>query len=142
MAIDPKIEPNPERTSYHLSKEGFVHAAETLAGARSEPQGQKLPWTRETLMRFGRDCCDEALALAHDKNTDYARGSDPFRNLRRGGPFGIVVRMDDKISRLMSLLEPGAEDASVTDEPIGDTVIDLINYCWLLLALRQEQSEQ
>ncbi len=121
-----KVMPNEEGTGYHI----------TGTSTKSKPNGV---WTRDDLMAFGANVCDKALLLAQAKNKDYARDLDPFRNLRRGGPFGIAVRMDDKVSRLLTLLEPGAAAAAVEDEPIEKTALDMLNYNWLLIALMEEQ---
>ncbi len=92
---------------------------------------------RKQMLTFGQNLLEDCLGLAEKKNNDYSAGNDPFMNLRRGGPFGIAVRMDDKVSRILSLLRQEGFKPSV-DESLEDTCMDIINYAWLLLALRKD----
>jgi len=62
----------------------------------------------------------EALALFKKKNKDYG---DSFADY---GTIGVIVRMMDKINRLVSLEKNGI--IMVNDEQIRDTLIDLHNY--------------
>ena len=62
----------------------------------------------------------EALELFTRKNKDYG---DSFSTY---GPLGVIVRMSDKINRLISLNKNGIQ--MVDDEKIRDTLIDLHNY--------------
>jgi len=91
----------------------------------------------DALMAFGNDVMGRALALARKKNADYAGEADPLKNFRRYGAFGVAVRLDDKICRLGTLLQKlgGPE---VADESIEDTCLDIVNYSWILMKLRQE----
>ncbi len=80
---------------------------------------------------FGR-----CIEISRKKNADYSAGLDPFKNFRLAGEYGFTVRLSDKVSRLMSLMEPGAVVPEVQDESIDDTIDDLINYGLLLRAYR------
>ena len=62
----------------------------------------------------------EALELFKKKNKDYG---DSFATY---GTIGVIVRMMDKINRLVSLEKNGI--VMVDDEKIRDTLIDLHNY--------------
>lgn len=77
------------------------------------------------------------IAKMQRKNHDYAVGSDPFKNLRRHGTHGIVVRMDDKLARLDTLTQ--GHQAQVQDESIEDTAMDLATYALLLILLHREE---
>jgi hypothetical protein len=72
------------------------------------------------------------------KGRDYGEDSDGLRNLRRRGVNGVVARIGDKLSRIESLIQPGKE-VSVKDESIDDTLLDMANYCLLLIILREDQ---
>lgn len=74
------------------------------------------------------------------KNGDYSRGNDPLKNLRRHGEYGIVVRLDDKLSRLDSLTNPKytSNEAMVKDERKEDTAIDSAVYNILFVILSRE----
>ena len=93
--------------------------------------------TRDQMFAFMLAHVEKCVELARRKNADYSGASDdPFFNLRRGGEFGIAVRLDDKVSRLLSLLKPGAT-AKVASESVDDTIDDIVNYGLLLRAMRE-----
>lgn len=69
----------------------------------------------------------EAIELFKKKNADYG---DSFATY---GPVGVIVRMGDKISRLMSVSNNGV--TLVDNESIRDTLIDLHNYSAMAIML-------
>ena len=69
----------------------------------------------------------EALELFTKKNADYG---DAFATY---GPVGVIVRMGDKIQRLMSVSKKGIQ--FVDNESIRDTLIDLHNYSAMCVML-------
>jgi hypothetical protein len=73
----------------------------------------------------------EALELFKKKNTDYG---DAFATY---GTVGIIVRMGDKIQRLVSVSSKGV--ALVDNESLRDTLIDLHNYAAMGIMLLDEQ---
>ena len=74
----------------------------------------------------------EAKALFVDKNTDYG---DAFAHY---GPIGVLVRVGDKLSRLVSVTKNSIE--LVKTESIRDTLIDLHNYAAMAIMLLDEES--
>ena len=70
---------------------------------------------------------EEACELFERKNKDYG---DSFATY---GPVGVLVRMGDKISRLVSLEKNGVN--LVDDESMRDTLIDLHNYAAMAVML-------
>ena len=70
---------------------------------------------------------EEALELFVKKNTDYG---DAFATY---GPVGVIVRMGDKIQRLMSISQNGVQ--FVNNESLRDTLIDLHNYSAMAVML-------
>ena len=80
------------------------------------------------------------LEIAEVKNHDYGgRDSNPFANFMAvehlgaaSAEAGITVRMTDKLSRIITLLN---KEAKVADESVTDTLIDLANYALILKAL-------
>lgn len=87
--------------------------------------------TKDEYIAFHRACCDRLVEITKRKNNDYTgKTDDPFRNFRRRGEFGFIVRMDDKLARLESFLEKGSYE--VADESFEDTCLDLANYSILL----------
>jgi len=90
--------------------------------------------------------CAEARELSQKKGHDYSGEEDTLRNLKATGAHGVVtneqgvlVRMDDKMSRLWQLTKPG-NVALVSDERIKDTILDGINYLCLLWALMEDDN--
>jgi hypothetical protein len=66
---------------------------------------------------------DELKDTYIKKNHDYGNSFD--KSIDKFGLTAAVVRMNDKMERLNSLLHKDAE----VDESIRDTVMDLANYC-------------
>lgn len=77
---------------------------------------------------------DNARALFSKKNKDYG---DAFANY---GVIGVLMRMQDKISRGISISKSKIE--LVEDESLKDTLLDLHNYAAMALMLMQENDEQ
>lgn len=73
----------------------------------------------------------ETLNLFIKKNTDYG---DAFATY---GPVGVIVRMGDKIQRLISINNSGV--TLIDNESIRDTLIDLHNYAAMAIMLLDEQ---
>ena len=73
----------------------------------------------------------EALELFAKKNADYG---DAFANY---GSVGVIVRLGDKIQRLMSVTKNGV--TLVNTESLRDTLIDLHNYAAMGIMLIDEQ---
>ena len=76
----------------------------------------------------------EALELFRKKNTDYG---DAFATY---GTVGVIVRMGDKIQRLVSVSDKGV--ALVDTESLRDTLIDLHNYAAMGIMLLDENREK
>ena len=97
--------------------------------------------------------CNEAFDLVEKKGADYNRAQqlkgDTLFNLTVAHQLGIVdsttksilVRISDKLMRLISLTGNPYEEAEVKDEKIADTVEDTINYLVYLYCKYQEARE-
>lgn len=103
-----------------------------------------MPKVRGLKMADGFRKLTDLMARYHEvKNHDYANAVDPLANLRKHGEYGIVVRMDDKTSRLESFFGPkGRKALKVKDEKIEDTCIDLANYALLLILLYRDNQRK
>ena len=75
----------------------------------------------------------EALNLFKRKNADYG---DSFATF---GPIGVIVRMQDKINRLISVSKTNIN--CVKDESLRDTLIDLHNYSAMAIMLMDEKND-
>ena len=73
----------------------------------------------------------EGLELFKRKNEDYG---DAFAKY---GVIGVLMRIEDKIQRSMSITTNGVN--LVNDESIRDTLIDLHNYAAMAIMLMDEQ---
>lgn len=62
------------------------------------------------------------------KNADY--GDSVSVTYKKYGDVSFLVRMEDKLNRLHSLTQ---NKQQVADEKMEDTLIDLANYCILML---------
>ena len=77
---------------------------------------------------------NESLELFIKKNTDYG---DAFATY---GTVGVIVRMGDKIQRLISVTNKGV--SLVDNESLRDTLIDLYNYAAMGIMLIDEKREK
>jgi len=75
----------------------------------------------------------EAFELFSRKNKDYG---DSFATY---GPVGVIVRMGDKIKRLISVSANGVH--LVNNESLRDTLIDLHNYAAMGIMLMDEEKK-
>jgi hypothetical protein len=75
----------------------------------------------------------EALELFKRKNTDYG---DAFATY---GTIGVIVRMGDKMQRLISVSNKGV--SLVDTESLRDTLIDLYNYAAMGVMLIDEEKD-
>lgn len=66
------------------------------------------------------------------KNADYG---DSFAMVREKYPNAILIRLNDKLNRLETLMN-GAQQ-HVNDESVDDTLLDLANYCIMELVERR-----
>lgn len=66
------------------------------------------------------------------KNADYG---DSFAMVRNKYPNAILIRLNDKLNRLETLMN-GAKQ-HVQDESVDDTLLDLANYCIMELIERR-----
>jgi hypothetical protein len=73
----------------------------------------------------------EGLELFRRKNADYG---DAFATY---GAIGVLVRMGDKVKRLMSI--SSTQITMVDDESMYDTLLDLHNYSAMALMLMKEE---
>lgn len=102
---------------------------------------------REELLALHKVLTNEARVLMGVKNHDYSGGkdaNDPFLNFTRVERLGItdtktgfMVRMTDKVSRLITFIQNGSFQTK--DEALKDTILDLINYSILLYAYAQTE---
>jgi len=76
----------------------------------------------------------EAYDLFCKKNQDYG---DSFATY---GTVGVIVRLGDKIQRLLSVSEKGVK--MVNTESLRDTLIDLHNYAAMGVMLMDEKKEK
>ena len=73
---------------------------------------------------------NDGLELFIKKNKDYG---DAFSTY---GTVGVIMRMEDKIKRYLSITKNGVN--LVNDESLKDTLIDLMNYSTMALMLLNE----
>ena len=78
----------------------------------------------------------EGYNLFEKKNKDYGNSFEKY------GPIGVIVRMQDKINRLVSVTDNGIN--MIEKESIRDTLIDLHNYSAMAIMLldKNKKSEK
>ena len=77
------------------------------------------------------EICRELNETYKAKNADYG---DSFALVRKKYPNAILIRLNDKINRLETLMNGEKQHV---DESIDDTLLDLANYCIMELVERK-----
>jgi hypothetical protein len=104
---------------------------------KNNKEDMNIQGNRKTFIELMTSNSEFALSLVRKKTMDYATIDDPYRNFRMCESVGvsvekgILVRMCDKLSRIGNLIDNGT--ASVKDESVEDTLIDVMNYANILL---------
>ena len=78
-----------------------------------------------------REVQDEGFELFKKKNADYGNSFEEH------GTIGILVRMNDKIKRLMTITNKNI--TLINTESLRDTLIDLHNYTALAITLMDKE---
>ena len=110
---------------------------------RKEMEERYPECTNELLDNF-----DKAYSLWCRKQHDYgdanirlgldlSSSSSECSQNNRLAQLGIVIRMNDKISRLTNLYKKDKINSSAVLESIEDTCIDLMNYANMLMVLKK-----
>lgn len=71
---------------------------------------------------------DEMIATFKAKRQDY--GPSTTETWEKFGPVSMLTRMHDKLNRLDNVV---IKSAAVKDESVRDTLLDLANYCIIML---------
>ena len=79
---------------------------------------------------------DPVDELLEQKNHDYGRSYDRLRE--EFGEVSFLIRLDDKVNRLKTLIK---HPAKVTTEAAEDTIKDIIGYCTLEFCYRREHEQ-
>lgn len=101
---------------------------------------------RLDLLDLHKSLCESGRSLMERKNADYGGTHDPFANFRMSAllhldpSMGVLLRMQDKMARLVSFIEKG--NLAVTEESWRDSIIDIINYSVLLAGLLEEKAHE
>lgn len=80
---------------------------------------------------------DKMYKTYEAKNNDYG---DSFTKVRNKYPNSIVIRLNDKLNRLESLMNGNKQ--MVSGESIKDTLIDMANYCIMELIEMEMENER
>ena len=81
------------------------------------------------------EVCGELNVTYEKKNADY--GDSFAQSLDKHGLIAAIVRMDDKMNRVINLYK--ADERLVEDESIRDTLMDLANYAIMSVMWLDEQ---
>lgn len=76
-----------------------------------------------------KELCDRIHSTCVAKNHDYGNSASDL--YKKFGLISYIVRMNDKMNRINTLIK---REAEVKDEKITDTLLDLANYCLLAVA--------
>ncbi len=81
-----------------------------------------------------RRVADDVIKLVAEKNAQY--GDAYFKLRDEWNTQSFCVRIGDKYYRLVNLVKSGQ---NITDEPIEDTIKDIVGYCLLELIYRNSK---
>ena len=81
------------------------------------------------ILKKHKELCDKIHATCVAKNHDYGNSASDL--YKKFGLISYIVRMNDKMNRINTLIK---REAEVKDEKITDTLLDLANYCLLAVA--------
>lgn len=82
-----------------------------------------------------KQIANEITSMLELKNRNYGNSYDKIRTKR--GPTSLLIRLEDKFSRLESIIENKPKDLG--DESYEDTLKDIIGYCLLELNYLQKE---
>jgi len=103
--------------------------------------------SQQTMLQYYQEITQKMYDIIKTKNQDYAGAGEAFTNFNQielitkgvvSREFGTIVRMTDKLSRVVRLLQ---NTNQVLDEKIEDTLMDLANYSILLILMLKEKRE-
>ncbi len=97
-----------------------------------------------------RSVLDEIAELHDRKSRDYGTSDDPYANVAASADFGIpgwagaLVRANDKVRRLQSAVRQvvAGGDATMTNEGVEDSLLDLAAYAVIALVLWRREEDQ
>lgn len=103
--------------------------------------------TADDYFDYAEEVVQGMLQLSRKKNKDYTGStSDPFANFTRVEALGIcsteqgfLTRMTDKLCRISSFVKQGTLE--VKDEAVEDTLMDLANYCILMMGYLRSKKQ-
>ena len=121
LSVSVKIDINI-RCLYHLVNHRPAQTMEAMEAMEATGQNRRVEQMKAVQA--------EGLELFTRKNADYG---DAFAKY---GVIGVLMRIEDKIQRSMSITKNGVN--LVNDEGIRDTLIDLHNYAAMALMLLDE----
>ena len=111
--------PSPPKTIVQVDASNWGKSRISAINAAKEYM--ELPTTNPITHEF---ICDELYETYKKKNADY--GDSFAQSLDKHGLIAAIVRMDDKMNRVINLYK--ADEQLVEDESIRDTLMDLANY--------------
>ena len=92
-------------------------------------------WYKSDNVQIHEKICQELNKTYEKKNADY--GNSFENSLDKHGLIAGIIRMDDKMSRLISL--NSKKEQQVLDESLRDTLMDLANYAIMSVMWLDEQ---
>lgn len=92
---------------------------------------------QDKVVRHGQ-ICEYLNQMYEAKNKDYG---DSFVKTRKKYANAILIRLEDKMNRLDTLIDKG-HTALVKDESIDDTLLDIANYCIMEVMERRMDNER
>lgn len=96
---------------------------------------------RRSKLSIHHEICEEIKKVYSAKNQDY--GDSFGKGYAKRGMLSVIIRLEDKMSRLEQLTVRTTSAPSVTNESIEDTLMDLANYAIMtIVELRNNKQDE
>lgn len=111
---------------------------ERVRGQEEAPATETAPATESKEYQQMKALYAGLLETWRKKNADYGNSFD--KGVQKRGYVSALCRIDDKFNRIDELLSSGVQ--LVDDESVKDTLLDLANYCVMLVRYIQEKENE
>ena len=111
---------------------------EIVRGQEEAPATETAQATESKEYQQMKDLYKGLLETWRKKNADYGNSFD--KGIQKRGYVSALCRMDDKFNRIDELLSSGVQ--LVDDESVKDTLLDLANYCVMLVRYIKEKENE
>jgi hypothetical protein len=115
----------PTQTSPDTEKKGKTMTVANKEKAKEDDIVQKMLEKHPILMEGVKDHLNYCFRLFAQKQNDYGMGNIAMNGNKRLALLGLAIRLNDKVQRMLNLLDKGEDGLN---ESLEDTGHDITNY--------------